>query len=424
MAKRVQRRRGTTTEHGSFTGAVGEITVDLDKDTVVVHDGAQAGGFPLAREDMNNVTNRIGVQQLACNEGTNGQVLSTNGSGTLSFSSVDATTAVVGGDLSGTVGNAQIVANAVTSTELAGDAVTGAQLADNACNSEHYTDGSIDAVHIANDTITATQIAASTITSTQILDGTIVAGDIAPNAINESKILDGNVTTNKIANDAVTANQIANNAVTVDQINANAVTTIKIAANAVTEAEIVDGAVTANKIPHSTITSAHISADTIIAADVASDAIGLLELSATGVPDSTKFLRGDNSWATVVGVPSGVIALWSGATNAIPSGWVICNGSNSTPDLRDRFVVGAGSSYAVGATGGSTTTGAHTLTIAQMPAHTHSYTHKTGGPNGDDNAHQIGVLTNATTGSTGGGGSHTHANSLPPYYALAYIMKT
>ena len=404
MAKRVQRRRGTTTEHGSFTGAVGEITVDLDKDTVVVHDGAQAGGFPLAREDMNNVTNRVGVQQLACNEGTNGQVLSTNGSGTLSFSSVDATTAVVGGDLSGTVGNAQIVANAVTTTELAGDAVTGAQLADNACNSEHYTDGSIDAVHIANDTITATQIAASTITSTQILDGTIVAGDLASNAVTAVKILDGNVTADKIA--------------------ANAITNGKIADGTIVNVDIANTTITGGKLVNSTITDAQLAANAVTTVKIIDDAVTIAKLAATGTPSSSTFLRGDNAWATVVGVPAGVITLWSGATNAIPSGWVICDGSNSTPDLTSRFVVGAGGSYAVGATGGSTTSGAHTLTIAQMPAHTHSYTHKVGGPNGDDNAHQIGVLTAATTGSTGGGGSHTHANSLPPYYALAYIMKT
>ena len=50
MATQVQHRRGSTAEHSSFTGAVGEITVDTDKDTVVVHDGATAGGFPLAKE--------------------------------------------------------------------------------------------------------------------------------------------------------------------------------------------------------------------------------------------------------------------------------------------------------------------------------------------------------------------------------------
>jgi len=48
MAQQVQLRRGTTSEHGSFTGAVGEVTVDTDKDTLVVHDNSQAGGYPVA----------------------------------------------------------------------------------------------------------------------------------------------------------------------------------------------------------------------------------------------------------------------------------------------------------------------------------------------------------------------------------------
>ena len=50
MAKQVQFRRGTTSQHSTFTGAVGEVTVDTDKDVVVVHDGSTAGGFPLARQ--------------------------------------------------------------------------------------------------------------------------------------------------------------------------------------------------------------------------------------------------------------------------------------------------------------------------------------------------------------------------------------
>lgn len=56
MATQVQRRRGTTTQHATFTGAEGELTVDTTKDTVVVHDGTTAGGRPLAREDLDNVT--------------------------------------------------------------------------------------------------------------------------------------------------------------------------------------------------------------------------------------------------------------------------------------------------------------------------------------------------------------------------------
>ena len=70
MAKLLKLRRGSTTAHASFTGAEGEVTIDTTKDTAVVHDGAQAGGRPLAREDMNNVSSnsivgRIGTSALA-----------------------------------------------------------------------------------------------------------------------------------------------------------------------------------------------------------------------------------------------------------------------------------------------------------------------------------------------------------------------
>lgn len=125
--------------------------------------------------------------------------------------------------------------------------------------------------------------------------------------------------------------------------------------------------------------------------------------------------------------PVGGIILWSGSVASIPTGWVLCDGTNSTPDLRDRFVVGAGSTYSVDDTGGADSV---TLTTNEIPSHTHSYTDSyvlqsslnpgididfnatTWNPNG---------LLNKTTGSTGGGSSH---ENRPPYYALAYIMKT
>lgn len=133
---------------------------------------------------------------------------------------------------------------------------------------------------------------------------------------------------------------------------------------------------------------------------------------------------------------SGMILLWSGSVASIPSGWVLCNGSNGTPDLRDRFVVGAGSTYAVDATGGSAdaivVSHTHTATVTDS-GHTHSVpsggqgpsNYGLGGPAGSFSVSQTtgssttGIsVSNSTTGSSG-----TNAN-LPPYYALAYIMKT
>jgi len=98
-------------------------------------------------------------------------------------------------------------------------------------------------------------------------------------------------------------------------------------------------------------------------------------------------------------IPTGIITLWSGAISAIPSGWVICNGSNSTPDLRDRFVVGAGTTYAVGATGGANTV---TLDSTMIPGHTHTFSATSGSTSA---AH-----THTYSGTSGGQSvSHTHA---------------
>lgn len=132
-------------------------------------------------------------------------------------------------------------------------------------------------------------------------------------------------------------------------------------------------------------------------------------------------------------IPSGIISMWSGAANAIPSGWTLCNGENGTPDMRDKFIVGAGGSYAVGETGGAASssingvTGATTLTVDQMPSHNHSNVVTTAGGSYNVTFNEV-RGGNGSTGYTGGGQPHTHSLSgtvgtLPPYYALAYIMK-
>tara|TARA_B100000902_G_scaffold197360_1_gene188401 strand:+ start:823 stop:2283 length:1461 start_codon:yes stop_codon:yes gene_type:complete len=217
---------------------------------------------------------------------------------------------------------------------------------------------------------------------------------------------------------------------------------------------------------------------------------GQIGLSGANYGSSGQVLTSQGSgsaaaWTTVIGVPSGIIAVWSGSEGSIPSGWYLCNGSNSTPDLRNRFIVGAGSgsSYSVGDTGGSNTV---TLSTSQIPAHSHTtnnhshnasvsdpghghsvsvsdpgHAHNTsvtgaklfpgyggahvpyGGSGGYPGTHfnmsnaNTGISANASnantsisvstgnanpsTNNTGGGGSH---ENRPPYYALCYIMKS
>ena len=136
------------------------------------------------------------------------------------------------------------------------------------------------------------------------------------------------------------------------------------------------------------------------------------------------------------------IILWAGTTP--PTGWYICDGANGTPNLANRFVVGYGSSYPIGATGGAETV---TLSTAQIPSHRHTFS----GTTSTDGEHThtytraynsgsafSGSLTRhglqtATTSAAGNhnhtisgdtgyqGSSNSHENR-PPYYSLAYIQ--
>jgi microcystin-dependent protein len=194
----------------------------------------------------------------------------------------------------------------------------------------------------------------------------------------------------------------------------------------------------------------------------------------TGVPRAPTASFGTNTTQVATtafvqqnSVPVGGIIMWSGLVANIPQGYALCNGSNGTPDLRDKFIIGAGSTYAPAATGGSSTV---TLIEANLPAHSHSltgasaaaaggHTHSvsdaghyhsgsftnvgtpvsgglTGTPSGDwapantnvgNAVLSVSSVPNHThdlSGSTTSVGSGTAVNILPPYVALAYIMRT
>lgn len=168
-------------------------------------------------------------------------------------------------------------------------------------------------------------------------------------------------------------------------------------------------------------------------------------------------------------VPIGTVIMWGGATGIYPAGWELCDGSTYTrsdgagdivsPDLRDRFVVAAGTARTEKSTGGvdshshttatsgghnhGGSTGATTLTINEMPAHTHTFTrnvypnNSTGGaPHGWTDGTASGSQV-TTTDSTGGGAAHSHTistdgdhshsvnsgSNVPAYYALAFLIR-
>ena len=173
-------------------------------------------------------------------------------------------------------------------------------------------------------------------------------------------------------------------------------------------------------------------------------------------------------------LPQGVILMWGGSVASIPNGWQLCNGSNGTPDLRDRFIVGAGTAYVPGATGGansvtldstqlpihahgltgtftSTSAGGHSHSVSD-PGHAHAFSatlSKTDTVSGggitiktrDDGTttttsavtgisiasvadHQHNITLTGNTQTTGGTGGTTQPHeNRPPYYALCYIQK-
>lgn len=146
---------------------------------------------------------------------------------------------------------------------------------------------------------------------------------------------------------------------------------------------------------------------------------------------------------------TGMICFWSGVVGAIPAGYVLCDGSNSTPDMRDKFAVGGGGSLPTSGGSLSTVTDgsgdhshggatqAHVLSIGEIPSHTHTVPvdvigKSNGGQNFNEPNNSGGSTVTSGTAGGGGGhshgittsGTHTHDYSLPPYRALYYIMKT
>lgn len=190
---------------------------------------------------------------------------------------------------------------------------------------------------------------------------------------------------------------------------------------------------------------------------------------ASGQPILTE---ADTTFIRNAAIPAGIVAMWSGSAASIPTGWALCDGGGGRPDLRDRFVIGAGGALSPGATGGASsastssngshshtgsTTDATVLTVNQLPAHGHDIFAANG--SGSSNAdywggfgvrgipgEDVGPFGYRTTsqqgdvliGQTGGGQGHTHGlsglstdgahthtvSTVPPYYALCYIIKT
>jgi len=190
-----------------------------------------------------------------------------------------------------------------------------------------------------------------------------------------------------------------------------------------------DGLITTAKLAPNAVTSDRIADASVTTAELADQSVTMAKLG----PDVR------------LSLPTGSVIMWSGDINAMPSDWQLCDGANGTPDLRNRFVVGAGAAYALGATGGADQV---TLTVDQMPSHSHALTINSGGQHShathieDDNGFEDGNNKGGADNTSGPGdirttedGSHSHSGTIgatggnqpfdnrPPYYALAFICK-
>ena len=625
MAKLLKLRRGTTTQHGSFTGAEGEVTIDTDKDTAVVHDGSTTGGRALAREDLNNVSSstiagRLSNDSIAVSKIAAGtlpsdvKIQDANVSGNLTIESADivngtivnadinASAAIDGTKISPNFGSQNITTTGVLNCDNinASDNLTITStapkifLVDSDTNDDFSINGDGGSFRIKSETDAANRFIVNSdghvdipgnldcgagvdvtgnITVTGTVDGRDVASDggkldgieanatadqtaaeirtLVESASDSNVFTDADHTKLNGIETAATADQTAaeirtlvesasdsnvftdadhsklngiESGATGDQSNAEIRAAVAAASdsNVFTDADHakLDALTTSNGVILNGVTATTQSAgdsstkvattaytDTAISnlVDSSPSALNTLNELAAALGDDANFSTtvtnsiatkmplaggeftgnitcenitpdadssrnlGTNSvrfatiyadsfvgsGANLTGVESfvsGMILLWSGSTGSIPSGFVLCNGSNSTPDLRDRFVVGAGNSYAVGNTGGNNTatdtvniSGSDTVNVSVSGSgttgnefgnfgSTNLYGYNgTGIQYRNMNNYYWGTTTHAHGFNFSGSGSDTvnisgsdtvSIDTRSPYYALCYIMKT
>ncbi len=374
MATTWQMRRGSEAENNAFTGAPGELTIDMTTRTIRVHDGVTVGGWRIFTQG-----NTLSAEAIFF-DNTNAPFTGNN---------VQVVLEEVGTDLTALQTDTHTHTNKVTldaiTSEGSGDIITTAERT-------QYDSAVLDGANIGGG---AGEVYSGTSTNTSSFR-TINAG---PNIV-------------------IDTDTSAPNAVTI------------------------------------TATGTVGQSATLITYDpVGTDYVGTNVQTALNETDTR--LKAVELFGTV---PLGAIIEWSGSLAGIPPLWRLCAGGAAVngiiiPDLTDRFIVGAGGSYAVGAVGGSATdphthqivgsVNGHALTEAEMPSHRHDLTlANNGNPDGSNDRtglpeYLLDPRVHGTKGNygtyTGGNQAHNHAVSItssassnsdnrPPYYALAKII--
>ena len=468
-------KRYTTVGTAGITGADGEITVDTTKDTLVVHDGITAGGFPLATE-ANYFTRTATASEIST-------ALTAYDTTTVSEGKIATAVSNLVAAAPSTLDTLKELSDALGADANYASTITTALGTKSPIESPTFTGtvtipsgASISGFALLESptfTGTVTIPSGASISGFALLESPTFTGTpIAPTALKATN-------TTQVATTAYVKDNLADYAV-LDTPTFTGIPAAPTALKATDTTQIATTAyVKANLLDYSPIASPTFTGTVTIPSGASISGFALLESpSFTGTPAAptpasdtnttqvatTEFAQSAIAAAVQAALPTGVITMWSGASTAIPAGWWLCDGTNTTPDLRGRFIIGASGTYAVAASGGSEDV---TLTTAEMPAHSHTGTATGNGAhshyvmNQDSvNPTTTGVIlttnymsktgTQATTASNyvlGGSatvansglssatGTHTHPvttesqgdglafSILPPYYALCYIMK-
>tara|TARA_A100001388_G_scaffold143666_1_gene106593 strand:+ start:5328 stop:6995 length:1668 start_codon:yes stop_codon:yes gene_type:complete len=554
MAKLLKLRRGNTSQHGSFTGAEGEVTVDTDKDTLVVHDGSTQSGFPLLRAEggAQNIstsgTLASGNQTVTGNITVSGTVdgvdvaqLKTDfdagadniNEGDSKVEVVDAGTGYVTTVVDGTeqirtipnqttiktlrvgenwtmadgTGNGLFLNTSNNNDSITGTASNGLEIrsasielkqagspnnhyavfSNNGCdlrvaNAQKLVVNSSGTAITGNLDVSSGVDVTGDITVTGTVDGVDVAalnttvgnlgvsgGAIASSTTATTQSQGDNST--KVATTAYTDTAVSN---LVDSspgalntlnelaaaINDDASFSTTVTNNIATKMPLAGGEFTGNitceNITPDGDSSRNLGANSTRFANVYADNLYGGGTNITGIPaanltGTAAAINGSNitnlSAANLTGTlpaidgsnltgitsfVSGMIIMYNSAT--APSGWYLCDGNNGTPDLRDRFIVGAGNAYSQGATGGSNTatdtvsiSGSDTVNISISGTTSTQDANRTFGF-AQSGSHTTPSHSHTFSGSDSdtvniSGSDTVSIDTRSPYYALTFIMK-
>ena len=305
-------------------------------------------------------------------------------------------------------------------------------------------DGGVTTAKLADDGVTQAKIAAGAIGNTELASG----------AVSATKIDTGAVTAAKIGSGAVGSSQLASDAVTTAKIADSQITNAKIAGDAVTTAKIADDAITTAKIANDAVDTAQMATNSVTTLKLVDESVTLAKLERGTSSNDGKFLRANNGadpTFETISIPSsfvtGMIIMWNSTVASIPSGWVLCDGNNSTPDLRDKFIVGAkqddSGTAKTNVSGSLTQTGGSATDSVTSTGNWYGAT-RIGQYGTNDNAKQLSIGHTTTVYAHSGNRFQRltgyrydistltlnnievsgTADTIPPYFALCFIMKT